>query len=151
MHTLADPIWPVPRFLAAFLFCQKSRKMLLSARRVRCVLHTPGFNMRTMTFAELVTALTIFGCGGSAGFVAAAGKAGWFTLPLILAGLVLGFGFACVVYKMADQLRCGGSRQLETWTGLAMLFASTFVPMLAGFSAMAITGCLAFAFVRHIL
>ena len=104
-----------------------------------------------MNAAELATALTILGCGGTAGLVAASEKAGWFTVPLVVAGLAVGFGFAYVVHKLAYRLLHAGGRQSGAVTGWAMLFAYTLVPMLVTFGAMAVTGWLAFLFVRHVL
>lgn len=104
-----------------------------------------------MTFAELATAITIFGCGGIAGLVAASEKAGWFTMLFVLAGLSLGFGFGLVVHKLAYRLLRVGNKNSGAFGGWLLLFFSIFPPTAVAFSAIAITGWLTFMIVRQVL
>src|ERR1700756_934987 len=102
-----------------------------------------------MNAAELATALTVFGCGGTAGLVAASEKAGWFSALFVIAGLAAGFGFGFVVHKLAYRLLAACGRQSGAFAGWTLLFAYTLLPLLLACGAMAITGWLTFLFVRH--
>ena len=104
-----------------------------------------------MNAADLATLFTVFGCGGTAGLVAAAERAGWFTVLFVLAGLLVGFGFACVVNKLAYWLLDVCCRQSGTLAGWGMLFAYGLIPMLVAFGAIATTGWLTLLSVRHVL
>jgi|SRR5215204_404231 len=101
--------------------------------------------------AGCATLVTVFGCAGVAGLVAASEKAGWFTVLFVVAGLAVGFGFAFVVHKLAYRLLDVGGRQSGASVGWAMFFAYTLVPMLVASGAMAVTGWLTFLCVRHVL
>jgi hypothetical protein len=104
-----------------------------------------------MNAADLATVLTVFGCGGVAGLVAASEKAGWFTVLFVAVGLVVGFGCAAGVHKLAYRLLDVAGRQTRAASGWAWLLAYTLLPLMAAFAAMALTGWLAFVIVRQVL
>jgi hypothetical protein len=104
-----------------------------------------------MNAAELASVLTVFGCAGVAGLVAASEKAGRFTVLFVVAGLAAGFSSAFGVHKLAYRLLDVASRQSRVASGWAWLLAYTLAPMLFAFGAIALTGWLTFLIVRQIL
>jgi len=104
-----------------------------------------------MNAADLATALTVFGCGGTAGLVAASQKAGWFTVLFTITGFAVGFGCALAVHRLAYRLLDAGRRQSGALTGWAIILAYTLLPLLMAFGAMAATGWLTFWSVRYFL
>jgi hypothetical protein len=101
--------------------------------------------------ADLATLVTVVGCSVVAGLVAGAEKAGWFTIIFVFGGFAVGFAFGAGVHKLAYWLLRASGRQARAFSGWAMLFAYTFVPLIVAFGAMAVTGCLTFWLVRHAL
>ena len=101
--------------------------------------------------ADFATLVTVFGCAGVAGLVAASEKAGWFTVLFVVGGLAAGFGFAFGVHNLAYWLLDVCGRQSRAALGWACLFAYSVVPLLFACGAMALTGWVTFLFVRHVL
>ncbi|MBP7827830.1 MAG: hypothetical protein KA236_14925 [Verrucomicrobia bacterium] len=101
--------------------------------------------------AGFATLVTVFGCAGIAGLVAASEKAGWFTVLFVAGGLAAGFGFAFGVHKLAYRLLDVCGRQSGAALGWVCLLAYSVVPLLIACGAIVLTGWLTFLFVRHIL
>ena len=104
-----------------------------------------------MNAADLATVLTVLGCAGVAGLVAASEQAGWFTVLFIIFGLAFGFGCAAGVHKLAYRLLGIAGRQTRASSGWAWVFAYTLLPLMTAFGAMALTGWLTFLILRQVL
>jgi hypothetical protein len=104
-----------------------------------------------MNAADLATFLTVCGCAGVAGLVAASEGAGWFTVLFIAAGLAIGFGCAAGVHKLAYRLLDVAGRQTKAASGWAWLLAYTLLPLMSAFAAMALSGWVTFVIVRQVL
>jgi len=104
-----------------------------------------------MNAAGLATFLTVFGCAGVAGLVAASEKAGWFTVLFSAAGLAVGFGCAAGVHKLAYRLLDVAGRQTKAASGWAWLLAYALLPLMSALAAMAFSGWVTFVIVRQVL
>jgi hypothetical protein len=73
------------------------------------------------------------------------------TILFVIAGFVVGFGFAAGIHKLAYRLLDVSGRRSRALSGWAWLFAYTFLPMLGGLGSMVLTGWLTFLVVTHLL
>lgn len=98
--------------------------------------------------ADLSALITVLGCSAVAGLIAVWQKAGWLTLLCVIGGLAVGFALGIGVNKLAYRILHKAGRQTRALWGWLLILAYTFVPIMAAFAAMALTGFLTLLFMR---
>lgn len=104
-----------------------------------------------MNLADMMTLITFVGCPVAAGLVAASEKAGWFTLLFVAFGAALGFGSSYCVHAVSYRILFASCKRTKVWLSVPLFLAYMFVPMIAAFGFMALTGGLSAWFAKHLL
>jgi hypothetical protein len=104
-----------------------------------------------MNLADMMTLITFVGCPVAAGLAAASEKAGWFTLLFIAFGVALGFGCSYCVRTVSYLILVASCKQSKVWFSVPLFLAYMFVPMIAAFGSLALTGELSAWLAKHLL
>lgn len=104
-----------------------------------------------MNLADMMTLITFVGCPVAAGLAAASEKAGWFTLVFIAFGVGLGFGCSYCVRAISYLILFASCKQKRIWLSVPLFLGYMFVPMIAAFGFLTLTGGLSAWLAKHLL